>query len=259
MNEANNEALHPLMRPDPDRPYYTAYDKRYSSVYAQGVRYWTAHPEELSAIAYEVASFLERFHLLADETCHIVEFGCGEGYVGELLAQRDYRYTGIDIAGSAAEKATERLARFGDRARILVADILDLSTIPDATFDAGIDVGCLHMLVVDADRQIYLRNAHRVLKRRAPMLFCREAFRPDAAPGIVESYEAWLQLTGVDVDTPQEREAWQDGRTVKIHLPCVAARARTVEQYRSEMETAGFEFLKWRVSGESLNASFYVR
>jgi cyclopropane fatty-acyl-phospholipid synthase-like methyltransferase len=246
------------MRSDLDKPYYTAYNKRYKSVYAEGVRYWTACPEELSAIESEIHSFLEKFHLQADETLHIVEFGCGEGYVGELLAQCDYRYTGIDIAESAAQKATERLARFGDRARVLVADVLDLSIIPDAAFDAGIDIGCLHLLVVDADRRTYLQNAYRVLKTGAPVMF-KEAFRPNATSATVDSYEAWLQINGIDVDTHQERDAWQDGKLVKIQLPCIVARPRTVEQYRSEIEAGGFEFLNWLVSADGLSISFHVR
>ena len=247
------------MRPDPDKPYYTAYDKRYKSVYAQDVGYWTAHPRELSAIEYTVNAFLKECHLQVGQPLHIVEFGCGEGYVGELLVQRGYRYTGIDIAESAAKKATERLAPFGDRARVLVADILDLPMIPDTTFDAGIDVGCLHMLVVDADRRAYLREAYRVLKAGTPILYCNEAFRPDATAAAVESYEAWLQISETDVDTSQARNAWQDGRPVEVHLPCIAARARTVAQYRSEIEAVDFEFLKWQISADRLWMSFYVR
>ena len=163
------------MRPDPAKPYYTAYDKRYRSVYAQGVEYWSAHPEELAAVEKDVRHSLKSSGMLPG--ARLIEFGCGEGFVGEVLANMGYRYTGIDIAEAAVEKAQRRLAHWGDRATVIAADLLDLSAIPSAVFDAGLDVSCLHMLVVDADRTLYFHNALRVLKPGSPMLFCREAFR----------------------------------------------------------------------------------
>ena len=241
-----------------DKPYYTAYEKRYAALYAQGVQYWTAHPEELRVIKEAVGIFLEKCHPQMDRPPHVIEFGCGEGYVGELLVSQGYRYTGIDIAASAIEKARERLKQFGDQIGLLVADILDLSSLPSATFDAGIDMGCLHMLVVDADRHRYLQNANRVLKPGAQMLF-REAFRSDAPAEIVESYEAWVERTGVDIETPQVREAWQNGKGMEVHLPCLAARARNAGQYQQEMEAVGFEFLWSRISEDGLGVSFHVR
>ncbi|MCC7263381.1 MAG: class I SAM-dependent methyltransferase [Candidatus Latescibacteria bacterium] len=239
-------------------PYYTAYEKRYAALYAQGVQYWTAHPEELRVLREAVEVFLEKCPLQTATTRHFIEFGCGEGYVGELLVSQGYRYTGIDLAASAIEKARERLKQFGDQVELLVADILDLSSLPSATFDAGIDMGCLHMLVVDADRYRYLQNANRVLKPGAQMLF-REAYRSDVPAEIVENYEAWVKRTGVDVETPQVREAWQNGRGIEVHLPCFAARARNAEQYQQEMEEVGFEFLWSQISKDGLGMSFHVR
>ena len=34
---------------------------------------------------------------------------------------------------------------------------------------------------------------------------------------------------------------------------------RTVEQYRSEMERATFEFLEWRASADGFGVSFHMR
>lgn len=245
------------MRPEPGKPYYTAYDKRYRAVYAQGVEYWSAFPEESAAVKSDVRRFLSEANV--QPGARVIEFGCGEGSVGVLVAGMGYSYTGVDIAESAIEKARARLAKFGDRVRLHVADILNLAAFSDASFDAALDVSCLHMLVVDADRQRYLREAHRLLKPGAPMLFCKECCRADAKAEVVESYEQWLRLSREDVDTPQTRDAWQDGRVKKVRLPCIAARARSQEQYRAELEGAGFAFENCLCATDKGFLSFQVR
>jgi SAM-dependent methyltransferase len=242
----------------PDGPYYAAYERRYASLYAQGVQHWTAHPEELRVISEAVGAFLGTVTPQTPRPLHVIEFSCGEGFVGEVLLSQGHRYTGIDLAPSAIEKARVRLGKFGDRVCLLVADILDLSSISAATFDAGIDIGCLHMLVVDADRNRYLRNAHRILKSEARMLF-REAYRSDASAEIVASYEAWVEKTGVDVGKPQVREAWVNGKRIEVEIPCIAARARTVEQYRQELADLGFGFMEYQLSEDGLCVSFHVK
>ena len=245
------------MRPDPDKAYYTAYEKRYRAVYAQGVEYWSAFPEESAAVESDVRRFLTEANV--QPGARVIEFGCGEGAVGALFAGMGYSYTGVDIAESAIEKARARLAEFGDRVRLHVADILNLAAFSDASFDAGLDVSCLHMLVVDADRRRYLREAHRLLKPGAPMLFCQECCRADATTEVVESYEQWLRLSREDVDIPEPRDAWQDGRVKKVHLPRIAARARSQEQYRAEAESAGFAFEICASATDKSFISFRVR
>lgn len=245
------------MSPEPVKPYYTAYDKRYRAVYARGVEYWTAHPDELTAVAGDVRLFLSAANVQPD--ARMIEFGCGEGFAGALVAGMGFSYTGVDIAASAIEKARTRLAQVVDHVRLHVADILDLSIFPEDTFDAGLDVSCLHMLVVDADRQRYLREVHRVLKPGAPMLFCRESCRADATTEPIGSYEQWLRLSRADVDTPEPRDAWHDGRSVIVRLPRVAARPRSPEQYRAEVETTGFVFEGCLGGDDRSPLSFWVR
>ena len=236
-------------------PYYAAYEDRYRSVYAQGVRYWTACPDELAAVERAVEPFLD--DLGASTDMRVAEFGCGEGYAGELVVRRGYRYTGIDIAPSAAEKARDRLSGSGTPAHVLVGNVLRLP-FPDASFGAALDVSCLHMLVVDADRRAYLREARRVLVPGAPMLFCHAAFRPDATDDEVSSHEQWLAMTGVDLGTAEEREAWHDGRPVTITSPRLAARAQSADGYRAEMANAGFRFGESRVAKDGQSITFAV-
>lgn len=225
----------------PGEPYYLAYDARYRSVYAQGVEYWSAFPDEIAGVCERVGRFLADMAWASPP--QIIEFGCGEAYLGEYLAGRGDRYTGVDIAVAAIEKARRRLAPFGDAAQAVCGSILGLYDFADASFDVGVDVSCLHMLLVDADRERYLREVHRVLRPGAWMLFLNESHRPDASSARITDARQWLEMTGLDHHRPQPREAWQDGKRVTVHLPLLPARPRSEEQYRQELQATGFQII----------------
>ncbi len=67
---------------------------------------------------------LARLVLEGDET--VLDAGCGSGRVTELLAERLPRGRVVALDGSASmiEQARERLRRFGDRMRFVVADLM---------------------------------------------------------------------------------------------------------------------------------------
>ncbi|MFT5366132.1 MAG: SAM-dependent methyltransferase [Candidatus Latescibacterota bacterium] len=245
------------MRPDPDKPYYTAYDKRYREVYKQGLPYWTANPSDLKSIILTIDGFLLRHDIPSGS--HIAEFGCGEGFVSVYLLAQGYTYTGIDISSAALEKAAERTIPYGDRGLLLCTDLLNITSFTEETYDMGIDVGCLQMLITDADRQRYLNNLYRMLKPGAPLLFCRNAFDPDAIDDHIDSYDRWLTMAKQDVDMPELRNAWKDGKPYPIQLPNIAVRPRNLTHYEQELEFAGFEFLTGRISSTGIHATFEVR
>ncbi|MAE61538.1 MAG: hypothetical protein CMJ49_09305 [Planctomycetaceae bacterium] len=106
-----------------DQPkYYEAYEDRYRRVYAQGVEYWTGDPDEIAAVIGHVDEFLE-FTGATPVGHSIIEFGCGEGFLGEYLLRRGYSYLGIDLAPSAVAKARNRIP--GNDASFMLADITD--------------------------------------------------------------------------------------------------------------------------------------
>ena len=245
------------MRPDPNKPYYTAYEKRYRAVYKQGLPYWTANPSDLKSIILTIDGFLSH-HRIAPQS-HIAEFGCGEGFVGVYILAQGFEYTGIDISPAALEKATERIAPYGDRGLLLCADLLNITSFTEETYDVGIDVGCLQMFVTDADRQLYLNNLYRMLKPGAPVLFCRAAFDADAIEDPIDSYDRWLTVAKQDVDMPELRNAYKDGLPYPIQLPNIAQRPRNLVHYEQELEFAGFEYLTGRISSTGVQATFEVR
>ena len=244
------------MRADEGEPYYSAYEKRYKAVYEQGIPYWTAFPDELAAVHGSVDRFLTSYDIPADG--HVTEFGCGEGFVGDLIAGRGLRYTGIDLSRSALAKAGERLHRFGTRAALVHGDLTKLSMLSDSSFDAGMDVRCLHMLVVDADRKKYLAEARRVLTDDAATLFV-EGLNDHASDHAIEDFEDWLAHSKIDIDTPEDRPAWVEGREATIRLPRIPARSKSVVQYQREMSEAGFLWLEHEILGDERSIAFTVR
>ncbi|MBM3309668.1 MAG: class I SAM-dependent methyltransferase [Candidatus Altiarchaeales archaeon] len=235
------------MRPDEGKPYYTAYDKRYKSAYAQGADHWLYLPE-YEATKSVINKYVSRYKLAGKK---IVDFGCGEGLFGIEFAKLGCVYQGYDVALSVIVKARELLSTYPNA----IADYLDLVTdpFPGEMFDAGIDIACLHMLVTDIVRTKYLGNVFRSLKPDAPMFFVNEAWRVDAFKGEVSSYEQWLDISRDDVDTPTERAAVKDGKVIPVKIPLIAARARTRSDYEEELSAAGFRISEIVESETNIN------
>jgi SAM-dependent methyltransferase len=237
--------------------YYAAYEQRYQAVYAQGVRHWTAFPSELEEIRSDVSPFLSGTGLPSNS--RLIEFGCGEGYVGELVVAHGFRYTGMDLAESALDRARERLPDDGDVATVIHGDITNLSGIRSASFDAGVDVGCLHMLLIDSDRRRYLNEAHRILVKGAPMLI-KDALSTDPrCDEPVGTVDTWLDRFAIDVVTKERREAWSDDGSVAVDLSLLPARPRTLDGYREELTSAGFTVEQHNVSDDSMRVTIIAR
>jgi trans-aconitate 2-methyltransferase len=96
-------------------------------------------------------SVLERLPLRGDET--VLDAGCGSGRVTEQLAERlpTGRVIALDASPSMVEAARERLARFSDRIRYVVADLGEPLPLDRASVDAILSTAALHW-VPDHDR-----------------------------------------------------------------------------------------------------------
>ena len=66
------------MRPDRDKPYYTAYEKRYRSTYDQGADFYLFLPAE-KEINRLIQEYIRSWGLSGKK---IVDFGCGQGRAG---------------------------------------------------------------------------------------------------------------------------------------------------------------------------------
>jgi SAM-dependent methyltransferase len=241
------------MRPDAGKPYYTAYDERYQAAYQQGADHW-GHLQLEKEVNSLISGYVNRFKLAGKR---VVEFGCGDGWIGKLFAGLGCIYEGYDISPVAVEKAKVNL---GDclNAQALVKDVV-LDELPSNVFDAGVEVQFIHILITDKDRKKYLQNVYRCLKPGSLFYLIHDIYRDDAYEGVIDSYEQWLKLTSYDVETPQLRTAYKKGAEIPVFVPLIAARARTERDYRKEMEEAGLEVLEFMVVEDRMAANILVR
>ena len=240
------------------KPYYMAYEDRYQRVFAAGIELWGHSPED-EVLVRTLAEWVNQNNLVGKT---VVEFACGEGAAGVILSKLGVRYRGFDIAPSAVEKAKEHLRDFPD-ASVSLLDMVKETAGGADTYDAALDCMGFHMILTDADRDAYLKNARTVLKPGAPMLFFRESYRENAYTGTVESFEQWKEITGDDYTTPQLRSD-KDGEGGKeVWIPCVPARARNRDGYCGELERAGFAVENFKIMDQSsaipLSVSIYAR
>ena len=227
--------------------YYKKYEQRYQAVYAAGADMWGFVPWDT-----ELNRFLEEWvdeYGLVGKT--VLETCCGEGGAGVILSELRCRYHGFDLAPSALETAKKLLAPY-ENATVSRLD-LARDLIP-GQYDAALDAMGFHMLLTDTDRKAYLNNVYQALKPGAPMVLYNEAYRADAYRGTVESYEQWLEITGEDFVGSVKKYAKKGTEKVEVMIPRMPGRYRNEEDYRAEMEAAGFivdrfrEENPWRAS-----------
>jgi ubiquinone/menaquinone biosynthesis C-methylase UbiE len=91
----------------------------------------------------------------------VLEVGCGRGVGVEiLLARGAASVAGFDLDPAMVALAQQRLAQYGARAHVFVADAARIAA-PDASFDAVVDYGVIHHI---PNWPQALREIARVLK-----------------------------------------------------------------------------------------------
>ncbi|MDJ0557073.1 MAG: class I SAM-dependent methyltransferase [Microcoleaceae cyanobacterium MO_207.B10] len=93
----------------------------------------------------------------------LLELGCGAGNISIYFAQAGYDVTGVDIAPTGINWATQNAAKANVNVRFIQGNVLNLTEIPDASFDIALDGRCLHC-IIGGDRLLFLQTAHRILK-----------------------------------------------------------------------------------------------
>lgn len=147
----------------------------------------------------------------------VLEIGCGRGVGIEILLSLGAEHvTGFDLDPMMVALATQRLAKYGDHARVFVGDAEAIDAL-DSSFDAVIDYGVIHHI---PHWQEALREIARVLKPGG-MFYFEDLLKGLLAPWPVQ----------VLFDHPQATQFY--GR-----------------EFRSELETAGLRVQKWHQLGE---------
>ena len=105
-------------------------------------------------------------HAGFEEAGSVLEFGCGTGRLAENLLDGHLgptaHYVGMDVSPTMVGLARARLARFGDRARVLLTDGSPELPFEAASFDRFLSAYVLDLLS-PSDIRAVLGEAHRVL------------------------------------------------------------------------------------------------
>ena len=85
----------------------------------------------------------------------VLDLACGTGaQLAHIATQLDGRVVGTDISPEPARIARERLAKFGERAEILCADLLDLKPERLGQFDLIYNIGVIYVTPPAVQRKI---------------------------------------------------------------------------------------------------------
>lgn len=95
----------------------------------------------------------------------VLDLGCGNGRLLELLKDRKINYLGVDSASNIIELARRK----HPHADFRTADALNLP-FPDACFDKIYSIALLHHIPSEELRLVFLKEAKRVLKPEGMLL-----------------------------------------------------------------------------------------
>ena len=198
------------------------YEERYQQCQTQGRTGWF-DGQPLEDLLARLDDRMKADYL--PQEGRVLEMGCGAGDQSLLLAELDYRVSGVDIAPTAVVWANEKAERRGVIADFRVGNVCDLNGFADASFDIVLDGHCLHF-VIGADREKFLSSAFRVLRPGGWLLVtsvCSELEKAITPPG-----------SGYD---PETRCYVQNGIAYTYQ--------GLAEDICQEVLTAGFE-IEWR-------------
>ena len=142
------------------RKYYAAYDERYKTAHARGVR-WSS--DISTPIVMEV---LQKYNV--DHRHQLLEIGCGEGRDSGTVLERGHQLTATDISHEAITYCKKTMPQYENRFRVLDC----LSDRLDVQFDFVFGIAVIHMLVLDRDRAGFYRFIYNHLRAGGIALIC---------------------------------------------------------------------------------------
>ncbi len=147
----------------------------------------------------------------------VLEVGCGRGVGVEiLLACGAASVAGFDLDPEMVALAQQRLAKYGERARVWVGDAERIAA-PDASFDAVVDYGIIH----------HIPNWHQALREIARVLRPGGVFYfEDLFRGFISAWPARALF-----DHPQATQF-------------------SGQEFRDRLEAAGLHMRTWRELGD---------
>jgi SAM-dependent methyltransferase len=140
-----------------------SFEAQYLNLRATGARGWgDAQFGRRQAAWASSLTTLRSAALLPLPPSQVLELGCGNGAVSELLAAQGYAVEGVDISTAAIDWAQDRFRNLGLTGVFRQGDVRDMSDLQGDRYELGIDGNCLHCLIGD-DRRRCLAEVRRLL------------------------------------------------------------------------------------------------
>mgnify|MGYP001588631095 FL=1 len=144
--------------------------------------------------------------------------------------------TAVDIAEVGLKIGKKMAADVNVSVNFVKDDALNLHNFSNYSFDIAVSVACLHMLVEQNDRNKFLHQVHRVLKRTGLFFLLNQG--DGQAEGLTPR-ENWFAPEKRRVPGPEDRF---------IELATLPSWRKTLSGYREELEHNQFELVESFVS-----------
>lgn len=194
----------PMPRHDPSRRYHDRVARQYDAIYDDP--YWAFHDE--------LTWRLIKPHLPRDSSAHCADLGCGTGKWGLKLLKSGFATTFVDHSANMIEQTRAKTEAMGPRAKkatLLVADIIDVSAIPDQHFSLTVAMG--DPLSICSDPQRAANEMFRTTKPGGVVIATADnklaAIDHYLERGNLDALEEFLRTSRTRWLTPDEREQFE--------------------------------------------------
>ncbi len=188
---------------DPSRRYHDRVARQYDSIYDDP--YWAFH-DQLTWRSIKP-------HLPRSASAECVDLGCGTGKWGLKLLKSGFATTFVDHAAAMIEKTRQKLSDNprAKKAKLIVADIVDMPEVPGDTFDLILAMGDPLSICSDAARAA--REMHRIARQGAIVIATADnkfaALDHFVERGNLDALETFVQTGKTAWLTADEREQFE--------------------------------------------------
>ena len=200
------------------RPYYEAYEERYRTIHAMGLRWAGERPTPI------VAETVGRYGL--GTGARMLELGCGEGRDAAALLAKGYDLTATDASPEAISFCKQLLPAHA--ARFAVLDFL--RDAHPARYDFIYAVAVLHMLVLDADR-------------RGFYAFFRDRLTPDGLGLICTMGDGETEMES-DVSEAFELRSREHQAAGRVMVAATSCRMVSTDSFARELRENGLSIIE---------------
>src|SRR5882757_8425157 len=215
--ETSAAASYLATRGAPANEFIWDFEDRYRQTYAAGASTWETLTHNLA-----LDLFIEEF---GNRLRSVIDLGTGEGRDATYLALRGFDVTGVDVAPTGLKRAQELARKHGVGPIFLQRDAVYLRGFLPGTFDAAINMGCLHLIDIQEARDLHLQRVFDVLKPSGLFLVghCGQDWLKDFW-SVVDYDDAKSRSVGELIPT---RLRSADGTSIQIMMPILRHAIRT--------------------------------